>query len=593
MNIPPKDFQHRSLRSLGNSPEITARHSIVLKSQPETSVRDFSQKLRSLAQASGCENPELISGLFLSIIVLFFSACPRPACGDEPTAEIQIRCTDICQQLQAVTVRIRSGSDVSSGVIVSADGLVLTVAHGLKPDAATTVIVSGGQAFEAKRVFVDESADIAILSFDLASPRGSDIRFLSLSTDALTAAGEIAIAAGFPAKEPDGMTAVIRLGQILAVDDSAIKTSCTLTSGDSGGPLVNSRGELIGLNRQIGKSAESNGHIRISAILRVLEQTDSWKKLPQQSRANPLTPLSSKGLLPEPFVVQMARQATVEIHGTDRKGSSAVRACGTILDKLHVATKLSEIVFCEKLECHFTDGSKTLATLSKQDRARDLAILTMQMSSKHGVVIRAGIAEAKNDVSLVGRIVFAATSPVNISAAGLISRDFHKEPSQPARFGATMQEDGEHVRITELSPNSSAVIAGLKADDEILRLNGKAVISLDAIGNLLQLCQPGDWIVVDIKRGKNELKIYAQLQHDPRQQFEKTEFLDGRAGELSQRRNDFQALQHDIAITPAACGGPLLDIDGHIIGINIARRARESTLALPIDIVVQFANNKL
>ncbi len=532
---------------------------------------------------------------FLSIIiVLFFRACPILGGGDEQAvAVIQTRCNDICQHLQRATVRIRSGSDVSSGAIVSANGLVLTVAHGLKADAATMVIVSSALAFEAKREFVDESADIAILSIDLSTTNESEIRYIPLSTDAHSDVSEIVVAAGFPAREPDGMTAVMRLGEILAVDDSVIETTCTLTSGDSGGPLVNSRGELIGLNRQIGKSAESNGHIRITAIRRTLEKTALWKKLPQRVRANAGVPLLSMGLRPKPAVLQTARQATVEIHGVDRKGSVTVRACGTILDDFHIATKLSEIAFCEKLECHFADGSKTIATLSKQDRARDLAILTMEMRSKHGVVVRAGIAKAKSDVSLVGRIVFAATSPVNISAAGLISRDFQKEPAQPARFGATMREDGEHVRITELSPNSSAVIAGLKENDEILRLNGKAVKSLDRIGSLLQLCQPGDWIVVDIKRGENELKMYAQLQHDPRQQFEKTEFLDGRAGELSQRRSDFQALQHDIAITPAACGGPLLDIDGHIIGINIARRARESTLALPIDIVVLFANNVL
>lgn len=532
---------------------------------------------------------------FLSIIiVLFFRACPIPGGGDEQAvAVIQTRCNDICQHLQRATVRIRSGSDVSSGVIVSANGLVLTVAHGLKADAATMVIVSNALVFEAKREFVDESADIAILSIDLSTTNESDIRYIPLSTDAHSDVSEIVVAAGFPAREPDGMTAVMRLGEILAVDDSAIKTTCTLTSGDSGGPLVNSRGELIGLNRQIGKSAESNGHIRITAIRRALEKTALWKKLPQQVRANAGVPLLSKGLRPKPAVLKTARQATVEIHGADRKGSVTVRACGTILDDFHIATKLSEIAFCDTLKCHFADGSKTIATLSRQDRARDLAILTMEMPSKHGVVVRAGIMKAKSDVSLVGRIVFAATSPVNISAAGLISRDFHKEPAQPARFGATMQQDGEHVRITELSPNNSAMIAGLKADDAILRLNGKAVKSLDTIGSLLQLCQPGDWIVVDIKRGENELKMDAQLQHDPRQQFKKTEFLDGRAGELSQRRSDFQALQHDIAITPAACGGPLLDIDGHIIGINIARRARESTLALPIDIVVQFANNVL
>ena len=531
---------------------------------------------------------------FLSIIVvLFFAACEIVARGDEPPADIQKRCTEICQQLQSMTVRVRSGTDVSSGVIVSADGLVLTVAHGLKADAATTVIVSSAQAFEAKRVFVDESADIALLSIDLASSNASDIRCLPLSTDARSAVGEIAMAAGFPARESDGMTTVIRLGEILAVDDSAIKTTCTLTSGDSGGPLVNSYGELIGLNRQIGKSPESNGHIRISAIRRALEQTDLWKKLPQQVSANPHLPLLSKRLLAEPVVVRMARQATVEIHGTDRKGGVAVRACGTIFDELHVATKLSEIVFCGKLECRFADGSKTTATLSKQDRTLDLAILTMKTPSKHGGIIRAGIAESGSDVSLVGRIVFAATSPMNISVAGIISREAHQEPSLPARFGATMQEDGKHVGITELSPNSSAAFAGLQAGDELLQLDGKVITSLAAIGSLLEPCQPGDWIALTVKRGQKEFETQAQLQHDPGQQFDKTEFLDGRTGRVSLRRSNFQAMQHDIAKTPPACGGPLLDIDGHIIGVNIARRARESTLALPIDIVVQFANNQL
>lgn len=529
----------------------------------------------------------------LSIAFLFVTACQTVARADEPSAEVQKRCIDICQQLQSATVRIRCGSDVSSGVLISADGLVLTVAHGLKPDAATIVNVPGSQAFEAKQVFVDQPADIAILSIDVAASRESDIRCISFSTEARCDIGEIALAAGFPAREMDGMTVVIRLGEILALDDSAMKTTCTLTSGDSGGPLVNSRGQLIGLNRQIGKSADSNGHIRISTILRALEQVGSRVKLPQPIRATPSTSLSSKSLLAQPVVMQMARQATVEVYGTDRHNKFRLRACGTLIDELHVATKLSEIVFCEKLECHLADGSKMIASLSKQDRAMDLAILTMEMPIQHGDIIRAKLAEARSVVSLIGKVVFAATSPKDISAAGLISRDSHKEPSLPARFGATMQEVGEQVRITELSPNGSAVIAGLKADDEILRLNGEPVNSLAAIGSLLQPCQPGDWIWLEIRRGENELRIQAQLQHDPSQQFEKTEFLDGRAGDVSQRRSDFRALQHDISINPAACGGPLLDIDGRIIGINIARRARESTLAFPIDIVVKFANNEL
>ena len=110
------------------------------------------------------------------------------------------------------------------------------------------------------------------------------------------------------------------------------------------------------------------------------------------------------------------------------------------------------------------------------------------------------------------------------------------------------------------------------------------------MSELLGIRQPGDWVLIDVERRKKRLTVHAQLQHDPGQQFEKTEFLDGRAGQLSQRRSGFKSvLQHDIAIDPAACGGPLLDSHGRIIAINIARRAREATFAIPIQDVIEFA----
>ena len=524
----------------------------------------------------------------LTIFVLIVTARQLVVHADEPTPKIQQRVAAIGQNLRSATVRIRSGSDISSGVIVSENGLVLTVAHGLKPNAATTVIVPGKGSYEAKQVVVDGNADIALLSINFEASDAATNRFISLSHDAANKVGDIVMAAGFPAREADGKSVVIRLGEILAIDDSAIRTSCTLTSGDSGGPLVNSRGELIGLNRQIGTSAESNGHITVAAIQRCLVNTKFWAMLSHHVRDEPGVYFDLESFVPAPGVLQAARESTVEVYGTDSKGNNTVRACGTILDGLHVATKLSEIAGCTALECWFTDDSKTNATLSALDRPRDIAILTLEAPGKFTGVAGAAKAESKNDGLPVDRIVFSATSASEVSAAGIISRADHREPVLPARFGAKIDEDSGSLRITELSPNGSAVTAGLRLGDQLLQLDGRAVTSLVAVGNLLQSCQPGDWISLDIKRGDQQFQVKAQLQHDPGQQFEKTEFLDGRAGHVSQRRSDFHALQHDITIPPAACGGPLLDMDGHIIGINIARRARESTLAIPIGIVIDL-----
>ena len=46
------------------------------------------------------------------------------------------------------------------------------------------------------------------------------------------------------------------------------------------------------------------------------------------------------------------------------------------------------------------------------------------------------------------------------------------------------------------------------------------------------------------------------------------------------------ALQHDTTLNANECGGPIVDLDGRVVGINIARDGRVSTLALPNEVVL-------
>ena len=535
--------------------------------------------------------------LCLSLIVAFAAALPACIAADEQEHAVQQRVRMICRYLQSATVRIRSGSDVSSGVMVSRSGLILTVAHGLMPDAQATAIFPSGRSYKAQRIIVDESADVALLSIRVESLTEADRSFVPLSDGENGIVGEIVLAAGFPAREPDGKRPVVRLGEILAVDASAITSSCALTTGDSGGPLVNSRGEVIGLNRQIGVATASNGHIALPIIQRVLQQTEHWNTLAHQDRPEPNSILFAKAVLSPSAVLKAARQATVQILGKDAKGVLAVRACGTVLDDHYIAAKLSEIVFWSALECRFADGTTIGCKLSRSDHPYDLAILKLETPYESGYIARSRNAKFEDYVSLFGdhdplrgQIVFSATGLTDIPAAGVVSRERHKEPGGKASFGATMLADGERIRIAELSPNGCAVVAGLQVGDELLRVDGSIVTSLTEVSNLLKVWQPGDWTLLDIMRGEMEFRMHAQLQHDPGQQFEKTEFLDGRSGRVSQRRGGFHAaLQHDIAVDPAACGGPLFDVEGRLIAVNIARRGRESTLAIPIEDVLKLA----
>jgi serine protease Do len=54
------------------------------------------------------------------------------------------------------------------------------------------------------------------------------------------------------------------------------------------------------------------------------------------------------------------------------------------------------------------------------------------------------------------------------------------------------------------------------------------------------------------------------------------------SGALSEHRTGFPAaLQHDLFLKPSECGGPLADLDGQIVGINIAHSGRIESLAIP------------
>jgi serine protease Do len=57
-------------------------------------------------------------------------------------------------------------------------------------------------------------------------------------------------------------------------------------------------------------------------------------------------------------------------------------------------------------------------------------------------------------------------------------------------------------------------------------------------------------------------------------------------GDLSERRSGFPAvLQHDSVLGPEECGGPVIDLAGRAIGINIARAGRTESYAIPDDVL--------
>ena len=142
------------------------------------------------------------------------------------------------------------------------------------------------------------------------------------------------------------------------------------------------------------------------------------------------------------------------------------------------------------------------------------------------------------------------------------------------------------AKVEQLTPGSPAEKAGLKVNDRILSVSGKTVEDGDALITLLQGYKPGDAVTLHVQRGEEELDLKATLGRRPAT-ANRGETQNRMGSELSERRTGFPTiLQHDTVLKPADCGGPLVDLDGRVIGINIARAGRTESYAVPSEVIL-------
>lgn len=141
---------------------------------------------------------------------------------------------------------------LGSGVIVSADGTILTNNHVVEGSEKITVLTSDNHSFDAKVIGTDPPSDLAVLKID-----AKDLPFLTLGNSDNVRVGDIVLAIGNPLGIGQTVTAGIisAKGRRTGLSDGSfedfLQTDAPINRGNSGGALVNLNSELIGINSQI------------------------------------------------------------------------------------------------------------------------------------------------------------------------------------------------------------------------------------------------------------------------------------------------------------------------------------------------------
>ena len=137
-----------------------------------------------------------------------------------------------------------------SGVIISADGYIVTNNHVVEGADQLTVTLNDNREFSARIIGTDKSTDLALIKID-----GKNLPTLPIGDSDKLKVGEWVLAVGNPFNLNSTVTAGIVSAKARTLGgnpiESFIQTDAAINQGNSGGALVNTQGELVGINAML------------------------------------------------------------------------------------------------------------------------------------------------------------------------------------------------------------------------------------------------------------------------------------------------------------------------------------------------------
>jgi serine protease Do len=237
------------------------------------------------------------------------------------------------------------------------------------------------------------------------------------------------------------------------------------------------------------------------------------------------------------------------------------------------------------------DGRMLLAKLVGVETHYDLAMLKVEV--KNLIPIQWGDSKS----AIVGELLASpgigadpvAVGVLSVAARAVKGRELGlpPPPANAGYLGVGLDEGEGGARVAEVMTNSAADKAGLKVNDVVTLIADTPIIDSETMVNTIRHHKPGDALPIKILREGKELELQATLgKRPPDPGLQRREYQNHLGSALSEHRSGFpQILQHDMVLRPDNCGGPVVDLDGKAIGINIARAGRVESYAIPAEAV--------
>ena len=362
--------------------------------------------------------------------------------------------------------KAKVATPLGSGVLIDADGYIVTNEHVISRAATLKVHLQGEKVYEARLISSDPEQDLAVIKIEDDKP----LPYIRMGTSKGLMPGETVIAIGNPfgyeSSVTTGVLSAIRrevkvpTSKGYLVYRDLIQTDALINPGNSGGPLINIDGELIGINTAIRADAQGIGFaIPIDTVKDVLVKLFDFEKIRKLWF----------GVKVEP---RPGRAAGIVVTGVDPRSPAQEAGLrqGDVILQVDSAPVRSLFDF-EKYLFKRTVGATVRVAIDRDGRRLNLPVTLVSVPKPSGKAL--------------------AQNKLGLSVQGLT-------PALARRLRLPVEEG---ALVLDVSRGGPAHAAQIEVGDVIVRLGRYVVRDLDELGILLDAAQRGDVVSALFVRG--------------------------------------------------------------------------------------------